>query len=536
MATFCPWRRVRASGESNRALTPRINPAAPANPAASPPPPSPPPRRHAFGSVAANAAATTLATCPRSASLPARINAGSDHASTVAASVDDRCASKIDVATSRSGSRSGAADASALCGGVGGATMATRTMAGRTSRGAARRSNSPSQSARLVVGHAQNLRENASRTHRSAARHVSPRREDARTTAPHRRSTACASGTRATTSPRGNGDAVGRRGESAEVEVDRVSGSRAEETPPKRLQTGGGSVSFVDGASRRRAMRASATASASPRRHATPTANAATSAAAAAVESFAKEAESSARESVVVVDRSAARAASAPARRICSATSRAKTRGWSLRASGCAPGGSSHRSAAESSARRASRASSAESSESSAETDVAADATMSAASPRSSARASARAASAATASWPTWSSLRPEGFRLGASAGTRTRAAIAGGDARRISSWSDARCAAVRHGSHVATTAWHISSPHGSKPDHANAGSERRAAAASAAREPSTGDGEASPARREAPLEASSSSSRSATPRTSVRVSNTSPGARASLSATAAAR
>ena len=128
------------------------------------------------------------------------------------------------------------------------------------------------------------------------------------------------------------------------------------------------------------------------------------------------------------------------------------------------------------------------------------------------------------------------GFRLGASAGTRTRAAIAGGDARRISSWSDARCAAVRHGSHVATTAWHISSPHGSKPDHANAGSERRAAAASAAREPSTGGGEASPARREAPLEASSSSSRSATPRTSVRVSNTSPGARASLSATAAAR
>ena len=412
--------------------------------------------------------------------------------------------------------------------------MATRTMAGRTSRGAARRSNSPSQSARLVVGHAQNLRENASRTHRSAARHVSPRREDARTTAPHRRSTACASGTRATTSPRGYGDAVGRRGESAEVEVDHVSGSRAE--AEERLQTGG--VRFL----RRRGVEKEGDEGVGD---------------GVGVAAATRDADGErgdvrggggcgvfregggvvvARESVVVVDRSAAQAASAPARRICSATSRAKTRGWSLRASGCAPGGSSHRSAAERSARRASRASSAGSSASSAETDVAADATMSAASPRSSARASARAASAATASWPTWSSLRPEGFRLGASAGTRTRAAIAGGDARRISSWSDARCAAVRHGSHVATTAWHISSPHGSKPDHANAGSERRAAAASAAREPSTGGGEASPARREAPLEASSSSSRSATPRTSVRVSNTSPGARASLSATAAAR
>ena len=229
-------------------------------------------------------------------------------------------------------------------------------------------------------------------------------------------------------------------------------------------------------------MRASATASASPRRHATPTANAATSAAAAAVESFAKEAESSsARESVVVVDRSAAQAASAPARRICSATSRAKTRGWSLRASGCAPGEAARTDRRRRGARgerlgrrRRPRRRIRRRRRTSRRTRRCPRRV------RGRARGRARAPPRRRGELADVVESASGGFRLGASAGTRTRAAIAGGDARRISSWSDARCAAVRHGSHVATTAWHISSPHGSKPDHANAGSERRAAAASA--------------------------------------------------------
>ena len=60
------------------------------------------------------------------------------------------------------------------------------------------------------------------------------------------------------------------------------------------------------------------------------------------------------------------------------------------------------------------------------------------------------------------------GFRLGASAGTRTRAAIAEGDAQDLVVERRA-LRGGEHGSHVATTAWHLLA--GSKPDHANAGS-----------------------------------------------------------------
>ena len=209
MATFCPWRAsARPASPTARSRPASTPPRPPTQPRARP---SPPPRRHAFGPSPPTpppprSRRVREGRSPRESTRdPPRVHRRRERRRPVRG--PDR-----DAATSRSGSRSGAADASVMWRSLGGATMATRTMA--EDRAARRRSNSPSQSARLVVGHAQNLRENA--RERTVPRRATSA-PDARTRERRRRTDARrrASGTRATTSPRDtetrSGDVVSPR-------------------------------------------------------------------------------------------------------------------------------------------------------------------------------------------------------------------------------------------------------------------------------------------------------------------------------------
>ena len=188
MATFCPWRRVRASGESNRALTPRINPAAPANPAASPPPSAAAATpRVRFRGRRQRRAHTSRRVRERRSLAPNRdptTRPPSPRASTAARQNRGRAQVRVEVRWPRTPPRY--------------VRFGTRRwrrgrwLGGR--RGAARRSNRPSQSA------SRRTRPSSSRkrlanfiTSASAAAAPDAR---TRTTAPHRRSTACASNPR----------------------------------------------------------------------------------------------------------------------------------------------------------------------------------------------------------------------------------------------------------------------------------------------------------------------------------------------------